>query len=101
MKKTLLSALFVAISLIAFSQYNSGSITILHTNDMHSKLIGFSPELEYTPLSIKDDNTKGGFARLATIIKQVQEEKAGQALVLDAGDFLMGSFFHLLEEETG
>lgn len=95
----LITALILPASLMA--QQASGSITILHTNDLHSKLIGFSPELEYSPLSVGDDYTLGGFARIASIIEKVQKEKRGQALVLDAGDFLMGSFFHLAEAESG
>lgn len=92
---------FILLSFLLNAQTRSGNITIVHTNDMHSKLIGFSPELEYSPMSTGDDFTLGGFARIAAIIQKIQEEKNGQALVLDAGDFLMGSFFHLAEAETG
>jgi len=76
-------------------------ITILHTNDMHSRITGYAPELSYSPLSTNDDNTVGGFARIATIIKK--EIKAGEeiTLVLDAGDFLMGTLFQGLEPTTG
>ena len=76
------------------------AITILHTNDMHSKLTGTGPEFEYTPLVINNDKTLGGFARLATIFKQHKEKFPEGTLILDAGDFLMGSLFHAAEEET-
>ena len=46
------------------------TFTILHTNDLHSNLIGMVPATDYTPFSLNDDTTKGGFARLATLIKQ-------------------------------
>ncbi len=76
-------------------------IVILHTNDMHSKLTGFGPELAYTPLTVNDDKTVGGFARLATIINQEKQKDGDKLLVLDDGDFLMGTIFQALEPETG
>jgi 5'-nucleotidase / UDP-sugar diphosphatase len=76
-------------------------LVILHTNDLHSRLNGFSPEAEYTPLSINDDKTQGGFARLATLLTEERKISGNHVLVLDDGDFLMGTFFHALEESTG
>ncbi len=76
-------------------------ITILHTNDIHSRLIGYAPESSYTPLTVNDDNTIGGFARIATIIKNEKQNNEGTTLVVDAGDFLMGTLFAGLEPETG
>jgi 5'-nucleotidase / UDP-sugar diphosphatase len=76
-------------------------ITILHTNDLHSRMMGFSPESAYTPMKINDDNTVGGFARIAAIIKTESERDNGATLVLDAGDFMMGTLFPSLEVKTG
>ncbi len=76
-------------------------LTILHTNDMHSKLTGFGPESEYSPQVTGNDSTRGGFARLATILEQAREKSPDKIVILDAGDFLMGSLFHVAEEETG
>ena len=76
-------------------------LVILHTNDLHSRLNGFSPEVEYTPESIRDDHTLGGFARIATLIEEERKLNGNHVLVLDDGDFLMGTFFHMLEESTG
>jgi len=76
-------------------------ITILHTNDLHSRLIGYAPESEYSPLKVNDDKTLGGFARIATIIRKEKEGNEGTTLVLDAGDFMMGTLFPSLEKETG
>jgi 5'-nucleotidase/UDP-sugar diphosphatase len=76
-------------------------LIILHTNDLHSRLNGYSPEVEYTPLSINDDYTLGGFARIASLIGEEKKKSGNSVLVLDAGDFLMGTFFHMLEESTG
>jgi len=56
-----------------------GNLTILHTNDIQSHL--------------------DGFARLATKIKEIKEVKAKEnepVLLLDSGDFLIGTLYHLL-----
>lgn len=74
-------------------------LVILHTNDLHSNLTGFGPELDYSPLSVNDDQTRGGFARLQTLIQKFSDSE--NVLTIDAGDFLMGTLFHPLEEETG
>jgi len=95
--------LFLLSILLVFniSLVSAQHLVILHTNDMHSKLTGFGPELAYTPLSVNDDKTIGGFARLATIVKQEKEKSGDKLLVLDAGDFLMGTIFQALEPSTG
>lgn len=100
MKKSLvfLIWLFTALSISAQSEKK---ITILHTNDLHSHIIGFGPESEYTPLTINDDKTVGGFSRIAGIIKSEKETNEGTTLVIDAGDFFMGTLFPGLEKETG
>jgi 5'-nucleotidase/UDP-sugar diphosphatase len=83
-----------------FSQTEK-KIIILHTNDMHSRLTGFGPESSYTPLSINDDKTVGGFARIATILSGEKEKSPSNTIVVDAGDFLMGTLFQALEMKTG
>jgi 5'-nucleotidase len=99
--KRLLGIIFSFISIIALNGQTEKKITILHTNDLHSHVIGFGPELAYTPLTVNDDKTIGGFARIATIIKEEKERNGGTTLVIDAGDFLMGTLFQALEKETG
>ncbi|MDO8951987.1 MAG: bifunctional UDP-sugar hydrolase/5'-nucleotidase [Draconibacterium sp.] len=89
------------IILFSFQSIFGQELTILHTNDLHSKLTGTVPEFEYSPLIVNNDKTAGGFARLATIFKQEKEKLPEGTLILDAGDFLMGSLFHATEEETG
>jgi 5'-nucleotidase / UDP-sugar diphosphatase len=74
-------------------------ISIIHTNDLHSHFLGFSPNQDYTPESVQDDDTVGGFARISTLIKNIKTQRPGPVLVLDGGDFLMGSFFHMLTRE--
>jgi len=76
-------------------------ITILHTNDLHSRLIGYAPESQYSPFTLNDDKTVGGFARIASILKSEKENNTGTTLVLDAGDFFMGTLFPSLESKTG
>ncbi|NWF77274.1 MAG: 5'-nucleotidase C-terminal domain-containing protein [Chloroflexi bacterium] len=67
---------------------------ILHTNDMHSALIPHSPAVDYRP--DKEDPTIGGFARLATAVAGIRENKMREGepvLLFDAGDFLGGAPF--------
>jgi len=79
------------------------TFTILHTNDLHSNLIGLSPAADYTPHTLNDDETRGGFARLATLIAQRRSacEQHGPVLYLDAGDYSMGTAFAAAIRETG
>ena len=74
-------------------------LTLIHTNDMHSHLLGFSPNLDYSPLTTGDDATLGGWARVATVIRSEKAKRTNPALVVDAGDFLMGSLFHMISRE--
>jgi 5'-nucleotidase / UDP-sugar diphosphatase len=79
------------------------TFTILHTNDMHSSLIGMGPASDYTPFGLGDDNTRGGFARLSALLAMRQEARKdqGPVLVLDAGDYSMGTPFGAASRETG
>jgi 5'-nucleotidase len=79
------------------------TFTILHTNDMHSSFIGMGPAADYTPFTLNDDATRGGFARLAGLIAKRKEARKGQGpvLVLDAGDFSMGTPFGAASREIG
>lgn len=79
------------------------TFTILHTNDLHSNLIGLGPASDYTPFQLNDDKTRGGFARLAALIAQRREARKdlGPVLVVDGGDFSMGTAFGAATRETG
>ena len=79
------------------------TFTILHTNDMHSAFIGLGPASDYTPLTLNDDKTRGGYARLAALIAKRKEARKGQGpvLVLDAGDYSMGTAFGAATREIG
>ncbi|OGN97661.1 MAG: hypothetical protein A2Z77_04670 [Chloroflexi bacterium RBG_13_51_36] len=68
--------------------------SILHTNDMHSELIPHSPAVDYRPG--EENAAIGGFARLATAVDEIRENKMKEGepvLLLDAGDFLGGAPF--------
>jgi 5'-nucleotidase/UDP-sugar diphosphatase len=79
------------------------TFTILHTNDLHSNFVGMSPEADYTPFSLNDDKTRGGFARLASLIaaRKAAREVQGPVLVLDDGDYSNGTAFGAATRETG
>lgn len=72
--------------------------TLFHTSDWHSRFLGFGPNSEYSPETTNDDDTVGGIARLATVLKERSRQRSpsGPVFVFDGGDFLMGSLFHTM-----
>jgi 5'-nucleotidase / UDP-sugar diphosphatase len=79
------------------------TFTILHTNDIHSNLIGVGPAAEYTPATLYDDRTIGGIERIATLIAERRRarEADGPVLVLDIGDASIGTPFGGASQQTG
>ena len=72
---------------------DSYSLTLIHTNDLHSHLLPFD---ESHDCSLTSD-CLGGFARLKTFMIQ---EKDSHTLILDAGDrFTETSFYTLLKSK--
>jgi len=108
-RRTFLATSVVATTTIAMCEplaaqtTGKKTFTLLHTNDLHSNLIGMAPAADYTPFTLNDDNTRGGFARLATKIRErrAATEGLGPVLVLDAGDFTTGTAFAAATRETG
>lgn len=93
---------FLAIFLLILSGVlQAQKITILHTNDIHSRITGDGPEVDYSPMTVNNDSVLGGFARLATLFKQQKATNPNGTLILDAGDFLMGTLFNTIEPQTG
>lgn len=90
---------FVIIAAVSGLVRAQTRLTVIHTNDIHSHLLGFSPNQDYTPLTTDDDATRGGAARLAALIARIRAERDNPVLVLDGGDFLMGSLFHTISRE--
>ncbi|MEJ5361159.1 MAG: bifunctional UDP-sugar hydrolase/5'-nucleotidase [Spirochaetota bacterium] len=94
-KYTVLCLIIILCAMPLFAQ----DFTIIQTTDLHSHFLGFSPNIDYTPDTINDDATVGGFARIATVINDIRKSRKNPVLLLDSGDFLMGSVFHLLCRE--
>ena len=65
------------------------SLTILFTHDLHDNFLPFEVERN------KEKTMVGGYARLASAINQ-QKEKDPDALLVDAGDFSMGTLFQTI-----
>ena len=81
----LVLALILAVSLCsgAYAESETQDITILFTHDLHSHLL---------PSRDKEGGTFGGYARLMTAINE-QKSKNPDAVLVDGGDFSMGSLF--------
>jgi len=94
-----IAAVSLALAVIAVPGMAVKRLTLLHTNDLHSHLLGAAPNLAYSPATLNDDTTRGGFARIASVIRDVRQNSPHPVLVVDAGDFMMGSLFHLLSRE--
>jgi len=95
------------ISSISYSQVETSGeeidFTILHTNDEHSSIIPHSSAVDHDPEDLNDP-TIGGFARLATAINDVRDQKEQEGepvLLFNAGDFLGGSPFGWLAPREG
>ena len=104
MSKSGVFALFLFYSLFeaSLSQTNpEQKLVILYTNDLHSRISGFPSGINHPDTVSGEADTLGGFARIATLIKEEKRQNGDNVIVLDAGDFLMGTFFAMLEESTG
>ena len=73
----------VFFSFCASAQTEKEDVTILFTHDLHS---------HFLPSYDESGNSYGGYARLMTVIDQ-QKEKFPDAILVDGGDFSMGSLF--------
>lgn len=81
----LVTVLALALSLCwsAGAAEQTQQVTVLFTHDLHSHLL---------PSAAEDGGEYGGYARLMTVIK-AQKEKYPDAILVDGGDFSMGSLF--------
>ncbi len=75
------------------------TITLLHTNDLHSHLMPFAPELDFVPGRTGVDDTVGGWARIATVLQNERAARTNPVFTVDSGDFTMGTLFHMLARE--
>ena len=73
---------------------NNVSLTILETSDVHDHAGGFGSAAVYSPMTTGNDAVLGGYARLATYISDVKNQKgANNVLLCDSGDFTMGTVY--------
>ena len=52
------AATFFLAGELAAAVVGNKTFTILHTNDLHSNLIGLGPAAEYSPFNLNDDKTQ-------------------------------------------
>ena len=90
-KAGVITATAAALSIDSLDALASGSIkklTILHTNDVHSRIEPF-------PMDGSRNQGLGGVARRSALIKKIRSEEAN-VLLLDAGDIFQGTpYFNL------
>lgn len=79
----LVAAMLLGIILPVVAAEAAHDATILFTHDLHSHLL---------PSAKEGGGEYGGYARLMTVIK-AQKEKYPDAILVDGGDFSMGSLF--------
>ena len=86
--------LWIVTTVPAFAEEKSQSkkeVEIIFTHDLHSHLESFTTEIDGTQQKV------GGFARIATIIKNKKKQNP-EALVVDGGDFSMGTLYQTIYE---
>jgi len=90
-KAGVITATAAALSIDSLDAFASGSVkklTILHTNDVHSRIEPF-------PMDGSRNQGLGGVARRSALIKKIRSEEAN-VLLLDAGDIFQGTpYFNL------
>ena len=78
-----IAVLILASALVTASADENKEVTVLFTHDLHS---------HFLPSKAEDGGEFGGYARLMTAITE-QKEKHPHAILVDGGDFSMGSLF--------
>lgn len=78
-----IAVLILASALVTASADENKEVTVLFTHDLHS---------HFLPSKAEDGGEFGGYARLMTAITE-QKEKYPHAILVDGGDFSMGSLF--------
>lgn len=79
----LIAVLIMVSAFITASADENKEVTVLFTHDLHS---------HFLPSKAEDGGEFGGYARLLTAINE-QKEKYPDAILVDGGDFSMGSLF--------
>lgn len=88
------SILFAMASLTPAAVFAESTVTILHTNDFHSRV---EPISKYDSPCSAEDNTEGncfgGYARLVTAVAEARSRNP-DALLFSGGDQFQGSLFY-------
>src|SRR3546814_2208271 len=80
----------VSMPTLAWANDERVRLTILHTNDVHSRIEPF-------PMDGSRFQGLGGVARRATLVEQIRKEQQN-VLLLDAGDMVQGTpYFNLFD----
>lgn len=80
---------------ISISSFAQKTLTILHTNDVHSRIEPVSPDSPDPKAA-----NKGGFLRVAAYVEQVRKETPN-VLVFDCGDFSQGTpYYNMFKGEA-
>lgn len=80
---------------------NNGTLkfTLLQTSDIHSHAGGYGSASDYTPGDNTDnDGVLGGYTRIASLIATIrneQDEEDIPVVVVDSGDFFMGTVYDM------
>ena len=88
--------LMFALAIVSCSTSGEGdvSLTILQTSDIHDHAGGYGSAASYDPVVTGEDTVRGGYARIASYINHVRNEKgAGTVLLCDSGDFTTGTVY--------
>ena len=89
MRKSTILLLVALLATSLFSQSQSKNLTLLYTNDLHA-------HLEPQKLGwISDTRLIGGFANIATLVKE-EKKKNPNTIYVDAGDFFTGPYISSL-----
>ena len=95
--KSALAASYVVAAMTSFgavSAHADSTVTILHTNDFHSRV---EPISKYDSPCSAEDNAEGkcfgGYARLVTAVAEARSRNP-DALLFDGGDQFQGSLFY-------
>ena len=91
LKIIIVSICGLLLSLSSVQASSSKKVEVIFTHDLHSHLDS------YRVASPKGTEDVGGVSRLATVIK-TQRQKHPDTLVVDAGDFSMGTLYQTLYE---
>ncbi|MCU0288173.1 MAG: 5'-nucleotidase C-terminal domain-containing protein [Acidobacteria bacterium] len=75
------------------------TFTLLQTSDLHNHASGYGPSPDYTPgNNLDNDDVLGGYSRIAGLITSIRNEKKAKnnpVVLVDSGDFFMGTIYDL------